>query len=109
MSLVFPFGTALTPLQLETRVRRVASPWPPIPVTFRAVRRHANHLRPEFPYEPHLTIARQAEPQRLEHAHEEAREAFGGEFSAVLREVDPLAVAPDGKIEPLRTIPLDSR
>jgi hypothetical protein len=79
LSLVFPFATALTQLQVQTHVRRVLASWPPIPVSFRAVRMHANefvflmasrgtesvtalhdklytrsirpHLRPEFPYE----------------------------------------------------------
>ena len=134
LSLVFPFGTVLTALQVETHVRRVVSKWPPIPVTFRAVRMHANefvflmasrgaaavtalhdelytrslrhHLRPDFPYEPHVTLARQPARDRLERAFEEAREAFGRESTDVLREVELLAVAPDGRIESLRTIPL---
>ena len=86
LTLVFPFPTALTPLQIEVHVRRVASRWPVIPVTFRAVRTEANefvflmaqrgapsivalhdklhtrslrqHLRPDFPYAPHITLAR---------------------------------------------------
>jgi hypothetical protein len=44
VSLVFPFGSVLTPLQLETHVRRIVSRWPPIPVTFRHVRMHANEF-----------------------------------------------------------------
>ena len=136
LSLVFPFATNLTALQLETHVQRVASRWPPIPVTFRAIRMHANefvflmasrgaasitglhdalytrslrpHLRPEFPYEPHITLARQAEPARVEAAFEEAKDAFGGEFSSVMREVELLAVDPDGKIESLRGFALHS-
>ena len=136
LSLIFPFGTVLTALQLETHVRRVVSAWPPIPVTFRAVRLHANefvfltaargaaaltalhdrlytkslrpHLRPEFPYEPHITVARDPDPARIERALEEAREALEGEFPAVLREVVLLAEEPDGRIEVLRTLPLHS-
>ena len=136
LTLVFPFATVLTTLQLETHVRRVASRWPPIPVTFRAVRIHANefvflmaaqgaaavtalhdklytrslrlHLRPEFPYEPHITLARQAEPDRVERAYHEAREAFGDELGGVMREVHLLAVEADGRIESLRTIALYS-
>jgi len=136
LSLVFPFGTNLTLLQLETHVRRVASAWPPIPVTFRAIRLHANefvflmasrgaasivalhdklytrslrsHLRPEFAYEPHITLARQRDPARLEAAYDEAKDAFGAEFADVMREVELLRVEPDGKIESLRTIALHS-
>ena len=134
LSLVFPFGSNLTPLQLETHVRRVAARWPPVSVTFRAVRLHANefvflmaargaeslgalherlytrslrpHLRPEFPYEPHITLARQREPARLDAAYEAAKEEFRAEFSDVMREIALLSVEPDGKIESLRRISL---
>jgi 2'-5' RNA ligase len=136
LTLVFPFGTNLTRLQLETHVRRVGSKWPPIPVALRAVRTHANefvflmaargadsiaalhdrlytrslrpHLRPEFPYEPHITIARQPDPAQLERAFEEAREAFRAEFTEVMREIDLIAVGPDGRIERLCKVPLHS-
>ena len=136
VSLVFPFATALTRLQVETHVRRVVSRWPAIPVSFRAVRIEANefvflmasrgaaavtglhdalytrslrhHLRPEFPYAPHITLARYRELDRVEAALEEARAAFGREMTDVLREVDLLAVAPDGRIERLSRLPLDS-
>jgi 2'-5' RNA ligase len=136
LSLVFPFATQLSALQVESHVRRVVSKWPPIPVTFRAVRMHANefvflmasrgaasivalhdklytrslrpHLRPEFPYEPHLTIARHADPLALEAAYDEAREAFGTEFSDVMREARLLAVGADGRIVSLRSIALHS-
>jgi 2'-5' RNA ligase len=135
LSLVFPFPTALTLLQVETHVRRVAGRWPPIPVTFRAVRLHANeflflmaargaasaaalhdklytrslasYLRRDLPYEPHITVARNASLEALEAAHAEARDALRGEFAGVIRALALLAVARDGKIEVLREIPLD--
>ena len=134
LSLVFPFPTAHTRLQVETHVQRVVSRWPPIPVTFRRVRIHANeflflmaargaasvtalhdklytrsfqtHLRRDLPYEPHITLARYAGLDRLEAALGEAEEAFGGEFQAVMREVALLAVERDGRIEALKSIPL---
>ena len=134
LTLVFPFATALTRLQVETHVKRVVSRWPPIPASFRAVRMHANEfvflmasrgaasllalhdrlytrsllpsLRRDLPYEPHITIARDASLPRLEAAYEEARERFGRELSDVLREVTLLAVAPDGRIERLADIAL---
>ena len=136
VSLVFPFGTALKRLQVETHVRRVVSRWPAIPVSFRAVRMEANefvflmasrgaeaivglhdalytrslrpHLRPEFSYAPHITIARYRDPARVEAALEEARDAFVREMPDVVREVDLLAVALDGRIERLSRLPLDS-
>ena len=134
LSLVFPFPTAHSRLQVQTHVQRVVSRWPPIPVTFGRVRMHANeflfltasrggasvtalhdklytrsfapHLRRDLPYEPHITIARYAELPRLEAALAEAEEALGGEFSAVMREVALLAVERDGRIAVLESIPL---
>ena len=134
LSLVFPFPTAHSLLQVQTHVQRVVSKWPPIPVTFRRVRMHANeflflmasrgaasvtalhdklytrsfqpHLRRDLPYEPHITLARYAELDRLEAAFAQAEEAFGGELQAVMREVTLLAVERDGRIEALKSISL---
>jgi 2'-5' RNA ligase len=136
LSFVFPFPTALTALQVRTHVQRVASRWPPIPVTFRHARIHANeflflmasrgaasiaalhdrmysrslrhHLRRDLPYEPHITIARDASLPRLEHALEEARDEFREEFSDVIRDVTLLEVARNGRILPLGKFPLHS-
>src|SRR4051812_39881822 len=44
LSLVFPFPTAHTQLQVETHVQRVVSRWPPIAVAFQRVRLHANEF-----------------------------------------------------------------
>ena len=135
LSLVFPFATALKRIQVETHVRRVVSRWPVIPASFRAVKIEANefvflmasrgvasitalhdalytrslrhHLRPEFPYAPHITLARYKALEPLEEAFDEARDLFGREMTDTLREVDLLAVAPDGRIERLSTLPLD--
>jgi 2'-5' RNA ligase len=134
VSLVFPFPTALKRLQVETHVRRVVSLWPPLPVSFRGVRLHANefvflmaargatsvvalhdklytrsirpHLRRDLAYEPHITIARNPSFAVLEGALEAAREAFGDEMADTLREVSLLAVASDGRIERLTDFPL---
>jgi 2'-5' RNA ligase len=136
LTLVFPFATSLTRLQVETHVKRVASRWPPIPVTFRAVRMHANefvfltasrgaesivtlhdrlysrsflpYLRRELPYEPHITLARNAHFEALQAAYEEARETFGAELGDVLRAVTLLSVERDGRIERLGEIALHS-
>jgi 2'-5' RNA ligase len=136
VSLVFPFPTALSRLQLATHVQRVASRWPVIPATFRRPRLEANefvflmaargaasitalhdklytrsfapHLRRDLPYQRHITIARQADFQRLEAALGEAEEAFGGEFSAVMREVTLLAIGRAGKIEILQSFALNT-
>ena len=136
LSLVFPFPTAHSRLQVETHLQRVVARWPPIPVSFRRVRMHANefvflmasrgaaavtalhdklytrsfrpHLRADLPYEPHITLARQAQPASLERAYGEAQEELGAEFTDVMREVELLAVGPDGKIDNLCSIPLHS-
>ena len=134
LTLVFPFPTAHTRLQVETHVNRVVSRWPRIPVAFRRVRMHANeflflmasrgaasitalhdklytrsfapHLRRDLPYEPHITLARHADFHDLEGAFAEAESEFGAEFSETLREVALLDVRPNGRIAVLKTISL---
>jgi 2'-5' RNA ligase len=136
VSLVFPFPTALSRLQVETHVQRVVSRWPPVPVTFRRVRTEANeflflmasrgaasikglhdrlytrslapHLRRDLPYEPHITIGRHPRYEDLTAALEEAEDAFGDEFAEVMREVALLAVERDGKIRALNAFALHS-
>jgi hypothetical protein len=68
----------------------------------------APHLRPEFTYEPHITLARQAEWPKLQAAYEAANETLGGEFSDVIREVVLLSVSPAGKIVELTALALYS-
>jgi 2'-5' RNA ligase len=134
LTLVFPFPTAHTRLQVETHVNRVVSRWPRVPVTFRRVRMHANeflflmasrgaaavtalhdklytrslapHLRRDIAYEPHITIARHPEYPALEGAFAEAEEELGAEFGETIREVTLLAVGPDGRISPLKKFSL---
>jgi 2'-5' RNA ligase len=136
LSLVFPFSTAQSALQVSTHVQRVVSRFPPIAVTFRPVRLFANEfvflmatrgaaavvelhdrlytrslrakLRRDLSYEPHITLARNADLAALEGAFAEALEQFGDELGAVMREVSVLAVGEDGRIERLRDIALDS-
>lgn len=136
LTLVFPFPTALTRLQVETHVKRVAARWPAIPVSFRAPRMHANefvflmasrgaqavtalhdrlysrsllpYLRRDLPYEPHIAIARDADFPRLEAAYAEARESFGRELADVMRSLTLLSVKRDGRIERLGEIALST-
>lgn len=136
LSLVFPFPTALKRLQIETHVRRVASRWPPIPVTFSRVRTEANefvflmagrgaqsikalharfytrslahHLRRDLPYEPHIALARHADYGRLQAALAEAEEEIRGDHADVIRAVTLLRVEQDGRIERLETFALNS-
>jgi 2'-5' RNA ligase len=134
LTLVFPFATALKRLQVETHVKRVVSRWPALPVSFRTVRLQANefvflmaargatsvvalhdklytrslrlHLRADIPYEPHITIARNASLPALEAAFDEARERFGAELCDTMREVSLLSVGADGRIQRLADIAL---
>jgi 2'-5' RNA ligase len=134
LSIVFPFPTAHTRLQVETHVKRIVSRWPRIPVSFGRVRMHENeflflmagrgaasiaalhdklytrsfamHLRRDLPYEPHITVGRHAQFPALESALAEAEEQLGGEFSDTIREVTLLAVGPNGRISALQTFPL---
>ena len=134
LTLVFPFPTPLTKLQVEAHVKRVATGWPPIAVAFRHVRAKDNefvflmasrgadsiialhdrlytrslapHLRRDLPYEPHLTLARCREPARLEEALAGAAEACGREHAAVMRELTLVAMAAGGKIDRVSTFPL---
>lgn len=137
VSLVFPFPTALTALQLRSHVRKVVSGWPPIPVSFRGIRPTASefvflmaqrgsasvtglhdklytrsfrpHLRRDIPYEPHITLARCPQPGRLESVLAEAGDCFRNEQEAVMRIVTLLSVQANGKIARLEDFPLDSR
>jgi 2'-5' RNA ligase len=134
LTLVFPFATALTRLQVATHVKRVAARWPQVPVSFRAVRLYANefvflmaargadsvhalhdamytrsllpYLRRDLPYEPHITLARNPDLARLEAAYDEARAELGRELCDVMREVTLLCVKRDGRIERLGDLAL---
>lgn len=136
LSLVFPFPSALTRLQVETHVKRVVGRFPAIPVTFRTVKPAASefaflmaargaaaitelhdrlytrslapHLRRDLEYAPHITLARYPTLEALDAAVDEARDLFRDELRDVLREVTLLAVEPDGRISPLAVLPLDS-
>jgi 2'-5' RNA ligase len=136
LSFVFPFPTAHSLLQVETHVRKVVSRWPPIPVTFRRVRKVNNeflflmasrgaasiiglhdklytrslqpHLRRDLPYEPHITLARHADLDRLDAAFAEAEDELGGEVGGVIREVSLLRVEGSGRISPLKRIDLNT-
>ena len=117
-------------------MRNVATRWPPIPITFRRVRIHGGefvflmasrgaasvtalhdklysrslrqHLRPEFGYEPHITVARNPDSHLLEIACAQAEAALPAELTGVVREVELLSVARDGRIDRLEAFALYS-
>lgn len=136
LTLVFPFATAHSRLQVATHVRNVVSRWPRIPTTFRRVEVRASeflfllagrgassivalhdrlytrslrpHLRAELPYEAHITVARNPDTRTLDAALEEANAALGAEFTDTMRDVTLLAVGRTGRIDRLQTFALDS-
>jgi 2'-5' RNA ligase len=65
------------------------------------------HLRRDLAYEPHITLARYASLDSLDAAAAEAEEEFREELGDVVREAALLSVGSDGKIEILKSIPLD--
>ncbi len=67
-----------------------------------------HHLRPEFPYEAHVTIARNADARALDAALEEAQGELARGFEDTLREVALLAVDRNGRIDRLDTFALHS-
>ena len=66
------------------------------------------HLRRELEYQPHITLARHPTLEALDAAAEEARDSLRDEMRDTVREVTLVSVAPDGRIAPLASIPLDS-
>jgi hypothetical protein len=115
LSLVFPFPTANSRLQVETHVQRVVSLWPPVAVTFSRVRMHANEFLFLMASRGAASITalhdrlytRSFAPHlRRDLPFEEAGDAIAGEFAAVMREVTLLSVGRDGRIEPLKSFSL---
>jgi len=126
VTLVFPFASTLSPLQVAAHARRVASRWPVIPIRLRGVDAYAGQwvhlrvtqgrdaivelhdrlyrralapfLRPEFGYEPHVTIARATDAHECDRLVNEARDGFRRAIEASLRTVSVIALANDGRV-----------
>jgi 2'-5' RNA ligase len=134
LTLVFPFSSTLSSLQIETHVKRVVRIWPLLPVTFQGAHSyldeflflHVRHggtaivelhrqlhrgilapfLRSDIPFIPHVTVGRSS-------SREELRQAVADTWmldrptTDTMREVTLLEVTPDGRARPEAIIALD--
>ena len=125
LTLVFPFASALSSLQIATHVRRVAARWPVLPISLEGVDAHAAqwvHLRvtrgreplvelhdrlyrrvlaaflsPGFEYLPHLTIARASDARACDALLAQARATFTRPIEASLRTLSLVSPSSDGR------------
>jgi 2'-5' RNA ligase len=133
VTLVFPFASTLSALQVTAHVRRVASRWPVLPIRLHGVgaytgewvhvrvtrgrealvelhdrlyrRALAPFLRREFEYLPHVTVARADTAASCERLVEEAKHALVQPVDAVLRTLSVIALR-DGTLSIDAEIPL---
>jgi 2'-5' RNA ligase len=133
VTLVFPFASSLSSLQIATHVRRVVARWPRLPLRLDGVgvygaewvhlridrgrealtelhdRLHRRalgaFLRVELPYEPHLTIGRARSADDAETIVAGARRAFARPIDLVLPAVSIVALLGDG-VRPEVDVPL---
>jgi 2'-5' RNA ligase len=126
VTLVFPFASTLSALQVATHAKRIASRWPVLPIRLAGVgaytgewvhvrvtrgrdalielhdrlyrRALAPFLRREFDYEPHVTIGRADDADACERIVDEARHALAAPIDAALRTVSVLALTPAGDV-----------
>jgi 2'-5' RNA ligase len=127
VTLVFPFASALSALQVATHVRRVASRWPVLPVRLEGVDAYvgewvhlrvtqgteavvelhdrlyrgvlAPFLRSEFDYLPHVTLARAADAAECDALVREARHAFAQPVDTVVRTLSTIVLSREGRVD----------
>jgi 2'-5' RNA ligase len=126
VTLVFPFASALSAMQVATHVRRIASRWPVLPIRLEGVDAYtgewvhlrmtqgfdavvelhdrlyrgvlAPFLRREFDYEPHVTLARAADVADCDALVGEARRRFARPIETVVRALSTIVLAPGQRI-----------
>lgn len=126
VTLVFPFASTLSPLQVATHVRRVAHAWPSLPIRLEGVGAYtgqwvhlritrgreaivelhdrlyrrvlAHFLRREFDYEPHLTIGRAGDAPACDAIVADARARFHRPVDAVLRTLTVVSIRDAGSV-----------
>jgi 2'-5' RNA ligase len=134
VTLVFPFASSLTDVQLVAHITRVVRRWPSLPIALSGVGAYAaqwvhltvtqgsvaltelhdrlyrgalsTFLRGEFAYEPHVTIGRALAADACEPMVAAARAAFRQPLRAVLRELTLVAIPRSGVIESRAAVPL---
>lgn len=133
VTLVFPFASSLSDVQVIAHAKRVARRWPQLPIALSGVDAYtaqwvhlrvtrgreaitelhdrlyrgalAPFLRREFEYDPHVTIGRAANAGACDGMLDAARSTFRRPLTALLRELHVVALLPDA-IEPRAAIPL---
>lgn len=134
LTLVFPFHTALSALQVQTHVKRIVRIWPQLPVTFQGVEPYldeflflrvrqgapalmelhrqlyrgilAPFLRSDIAYIPHVMVGRVSGRDELRAALADGW-MLDAALSDAVRELTVLHVANDGTMSPEATIALD--
>lgn len=126
VTLVFPFASALSSLQLAAHVRRIAARWPVLPIRLEGVDAYAAQwvhlrvtrgreplielhdrlyrrvlapfLRAEFEYLPHVTIGHADDAHACSAMIAEARSTFARPLDATLRTLTLLALRSQGRV-----------
>jgi len=134
LTLVFPFVSGLSDLQVTAHMKRVLRRWPVLPVTLAGlgvyhaewvhvrvtrgaegvIELHdrlyrgalAPFLRPEFTYEPHVTIGRAADAGQCGSMLVAAGEALRAPINAVLRELVLVRITGRGAVHDVASVPL---
>lgn len=134
LTLVFPFASSLSGMQVAAHVRRVAGGWPVLPLALAGVDAYdarwvhlrvtrgapalaelhdrlyrgalAPFLRREFDYAPHLTVGRAADAAACDAVLAAARTCFARPLEAVVRALCVVTLAADGPARVEREIGL---
>ena len=134
LTLVFPFASSLSALQIVTHIRRVVANWPVLPIVFsgcaafeaqwvylRVTRGRqalqelhgrlyrgilAPFLREEFAFEPHLTVGRAPDAAACGTMLREAEIALRAPIEATVDVLTLVTLRTNGRIERHSDIPL---
>ena len=134
VTLVFPFASGLSDLQLLAHMRRVVRRWPVLPVTLAGIGAYhaewvhvrvtrgaeavaelhdrlyrgalAPFLRREFAYEPHVTIGRAADATACSAMLAAADAAVRSPLNAILRELVLVRITPRGGVHEIAAVAL---
>jgi 2'-5' RNA ligase len=132
VTLVFPFATTLTSLQVAAHARRTVAQWPRLPVRIEGVATIAGEwvvlaltqgaaavtelhdrlyrgplapfLRREFDYTPHLTIGRAADAAALAAMAPAAAKACAAPLAATIDALAIVTLWPDGRVTRARDV-----
>ena len=134
VTLVFPFASPATDVQLVAHLRRVSRRWPHVPITIAGVGAYAArwvhlrvtrgsealvelhdrlyrgalspYLRREFSYEPHVTIGWTEHAADCPPMLDAARDAFAAPITAMVRELVLIGLDASGHVQRRAAVPL---